>query len=164
MAETTEHPTVSRRGFLRAALAATAVVGFDAHFRSWVKDIVRLIDFARSQGIQVAARGQGHSTLGQAQVEAGVVIDMSALAAIYEINENDALVGAGLRWSDLLRQTIPLGLAPPTLTDYIDLSVGGTLSVGGVGGQTFREGPQVDNVLELTVVTGRGEVVTCSPT
>jgi FAD/FMN-containing dehydrogenase len=32
-----------------------------------------------------------------------------------------------------------------------------------VGGQAFRTGPQVDNVLELGVVTGRGEYVVCSP-
>ena len=73
------------------------------------------------------------------------------------------LVDAGVLWSDLLARTIPLGLAPPTLNDYIELSIGGTLSVGGVGSQTFREGPQVDNVLSLTVVTGRGEIVHCSP-
>ena len=93
-----------------------------------------------------------------------MVIDMSTLATVHEINAGDALVDAGLRWSDLLRQTLPLRLAPPTLNDYIDLSIGGTLSVGGVGAQSFRRGPQVDNVLELTVVTGRGELVTCSPT
>jgi cytokinin dehydrogenase len=129
-----------------------------------IEDVARLIDFARRHGIQVAARGQGHSTLGQAQVEAGVVIDMSSLATIHEVNAGDALVDGGVRWSDLLARTIPLGLAPPTLNDYIDLSIGGTLSVGGVGSQAFREGPQVDNVLELTVVTGRGQVVDCSPT
>ena len=128
-----------------------------------IQDIARLIDFARRHDIQVAARGQGHSTLGQAQVEAGVVIDMSSLATIHEVNAGDALVDAGVLWSELLAQTIPLGLAPPTLNDYLELSIGGTLSVGGVGPQTFREGPQVDNVLALTVVTGRGEIVTCSP-
>ena len=213
-----ERPEVSRRNFLRGALAAVAVVGFDAHLGSWataadlasgrsrpvdgfphfdgqlltdeaalsaaaddfghavhrrpmavlkpgsVEDVVRLIDFTRRHGIQVAARGQGHSTLGQAQVAAGVVIDMSTLAAVHEINAGDALVDAGLLWSDLLRQTLPLGLAPAVLNDYIDLSIGGTLSVGGVGSQSFRRGAQVDNVLELTVVTGRGELVTCSPT
>jgi cytokinin dehydrogenase len=127
-----------------------------------IQDVIRLIRFARQQGIQVAARGQGHSTLGQAQVAAGVVIDMSTLAEVHEINSGDALVDAGLRWSDLLRQTLPHGLAPAVLNDYIDLSIGGTLSVGGVGAQSFREGPQVDNVLELTVVTGRGGLVTCS--
>ncbi|HEV2851187.1 MAG TPA: FAD-binding protein [Thermoanaerobaculia bacterium] len=209
---------MSRRNFLRGALAAVAVAGFDVHFQSWVTaaelatgraktvdgfpsfdgqfltdeaslaaaaddyghlihrrpmavlrpgsvdDVVRLLDFTSRHGIQVAARGQGHSTQGQAQVEAGVVIEMSSLATIHEINAGDALVDAGVRWSDLLRQTIPLGVAPPTLTDYIDLSIGGTLTVGGVGGQAFREGPQVSNVLELQVVTGRGQLVTCSPT
>jgi FAD/FMN-containing dehydrogenase len=128
-----------------------------------IRDIARLIHFARRNDIQVAARGQGHSTLGQAQVEAGVVIDMSSLATVHEVNTGDAVVDAGVRWSELLAQTVPLGLAPPTLTDYIELSIGGTLSVGGVGAQTFREGPQVDNVLALTVVTGRGEIVDCSP-
>jgi cytokinin dehydrogenase len=209
---------LSRRNFLRGALATAAVVGFDVHFRSWVTaaelatgrvttapgfpsfegelvtddaslaaaaddfghyihrrpmavlrpgsvaDVVRLLRFTSRHGIEVAARGQGHSTHGQAQVEAGVVIDMSSLATIHEINAGDALVDAGVRWSDLLRQTIPLGVAPPTLTDYIDLSIGGTLTVGGVGSQSFREGPQVSNVLALQVVTGRGQLVTCSPT
>jgi cytokinin dehydrogenase len=129
-----------------------------------VDDVVRLLDFTCRHGIEVAARGQGHSTNGQAQVEAGVVIEMSSLATIHEVNAGDALVDAGVRWSDLLRQTLPQGAAPPTLTDYIDLSIGGTLTVGGVGGQAFREGPQVSNVLELEVVTGRGQLVTCSPT
>lgn len=129
-----------------------------------IEDVARLIGFARRHDIQVAARGQGHSTLGQAQVEAGVVIDMSSLATIHEVKAGSALVDAGVLWSDLLARTIPLGLAPPTLNDYLELSIGGTLSVGGVGSQTFREGAQVDNVLALTVVTGRGEILNCSPT
>jgi FAD/FMN-containing dehydrogenase len=213
-----ERSEVSRRNFLRGALAAVAVAGFDVHLQSWataadlasgrarpadgfpqfdgqlltdraslkaaaddyghavhrrpmavlkpgsIEDVVRLLDFTHRHGIRVAARGQGHSTQGQAQVRAGVVIDMSTLAAVHEINAGDALVDAGLRWSDLLRRTLPLRLAPPTLNDYLDLSIGGTLSVGGVGAQAFRRGPQVDNVLELTVVTGRGQLTTCSAT
>ena len=47
-----------------------------------VNDVVELVRFARRNGIKVAARGQGHSTQGQAQVEAGVVVDMSTLATI----------------------------------------------------------------------------------
>jgi len=132
-----------------------------------VQDIVRLVKFARRHGIPIGpSRGIGasHSTQGQAQVEAGVVIDMSALAEIHEINAHDVLVDAGIRWIDLLAATVPLGKSPPTLTDYIDLSVGGTLSVGGIGGQVHHHGFQVDNVRELLVVTGRGQLVTCSPT
>lgn len=128
-----------------------------------VNDVVEMVRFARRNRIKVGARGQGHSTQGQAQVEAGVVIDMSTLAAVLEVNPADALVEGGTRWLDLLQQTIPQGLTPPTLVDFLELSVGGTLSLGGIGGQSFRHGPQVDNVLELQVVTGEGELVTCSP-
>lgn len=132
-----------------------------------IDDIEKLVKLARAHGVHVGGMsmiGNTHSTYGQSQVEAGVVIDMAALCEIHEINQHDALVDAGVRWIDLLEATVPLGKSPPTLTDLVDLSVGGTLSVGGIGGQAFRHGLQVDNVLELQVVTGRGKLVTCSPT
>lgn len=129
-----------------------------------VDDVVKLVRFARRNNIKVAARGQGHSTQGQAQVEAGVVVDMATLATVHEINPTNALVDGGTRWLDLLAQTVPQGLTPPTLVDFLELSVGGTLSLGGIGSQAFRHGPNVDNVFELQVVTGDGELVSCSAT
>lgn len=48
-------------------------------------------------------------------------------------------------------------------TDYLRTSVGGTLTVGGVGGCSHRYGLQVDRAEELEVVTGTGQLVTCSP-
>jgi FAD/FMN-containing dehydrogenase len=47
------------------------------------------------------------------------------------------------------------------LTGYINLSIGGTLSVGGVS-STNIQGCQVDRVKELEVVTGEGEIKRCS--
>ena len=129
-----------------------------------VSDVVELVRFARRNNIKVAARGQAHSTQGQSQVDAGVVVDMTTLAAVHEINPTNALVDGGTRWLDLLTQTIPQGLTPPILVDFLELTVGGTVSLGGIGSQAFRFGPNVDNVLELQVVTGEGELVTCSPT
>src|SRR5678815_2698967 len=129
-----------------------------------VDDVVELVRFARRNNIQVAARGQGHSTQGQAQVEAGVVVDMSTLATVHEINQTNALVDGGTRWLDLLAQGIPQGLTPPILVDFLELTIGGTLSLGGIGSQAFRFGAQVDNVIELQVVTGEGELVSCSAT
>jgi cytokinin dehydrogenase len=64
----------------------------------------------------------------------------------------------------VLAATLPRGLTPPVLPDHLDLSVGGTLVVGGVGATTWRLGVLSDHVLELHVVTGRGEKVACSPT
>ena len=88
---------------------------------------------------------------------------MSTLATIHSIEATKTLVDGGVHWLDLLHGTIDRDLAPPTLTDFLEISVGGTLSVGGIGSQTFRFGPQVENVLELHVVTGRGDLVPCSP-
>ncbi|MFP2905598.1 FAD-binding protein [Pyxidicoccus sp. 3LFB2] len=130
-----------------------------------VADIVAMVRFTRRQGLKIAAArglGESHSTFGQSQVPGGIVIDMSALNTIHDIDASSAWVDAGVRWHELLQASLPLGKSPPTLTDYIELSIGGTLSVGGIGGQAFRSGLQVDNVLELDVVTGDGELVRCS--
>ena len=62
----------------------------------------------------------------------------------------------------MLRATLAQGKTPPVLTDYLELSVGGTLIVGGVGGTTSAFGVQSDNVIDIEVVTGEGKKVTCS--
>lgn len=127
-----------------------------------VKDVVKIVRFALTHKLKVAARGQGHSTYGQPQVEAGIVVDMSTLDTIHCINAERAEVDAGVLWSQLLQAALERQLTPPVLTDYIELSVGGTLAVGGIGGTSHRYGVQVDNVMELWVVTGSGNLETCS--
>lgn len=125
-------------------------------------DIVTITKYAKENDIRIAARGEGHSTTGQAQAPDGIVIDMSGLHEV-EVHPDHVVVGAGARWSALLAATLPRGLTPPVLTDYLELSIGGTLSVGGLGGAGHHFGPQTDNVLELDVVTPDGEPHTCSP-
>jgi FAD/FMN-containing dehydrogenase len=128
-----------------------------------VEDVATMVRYCRKHGLKVAGRGQGHATHGQAQVPAGLVIDLGTLDAI-EIHGREAVVQAGALWSELLHASLPHGLTPPVLTDYLELSVGGTLSVGGLGGQIGHYGAQVDTVLELQVVTGEGKITICSPT
>ncbi|MGQ4349471.1 FAD-binding protein [Streptomyces sp. SAS_275] len=131
-----------------------------------VRDIVAMVRFCNQHKLSVAPRGQGHATQGQAQVDGGLVIETSPLADIGPVRRGSkaVTVGAGAKWSDVVKATLAHGLTPPTFTDYLELSVGGTLSVGGVGGQTHQQGAQVDNVRELQVVTGAGDLVRCSPT
>lgn len=133
------------------------------------EDIAQIIRFARRHAMQVAAKGQSgtddmresHSTFGQSLVEAGIAIDMSPLNEI-SIAGQHADVGAGAHWSAVFDAATARGATPPVFTDYVHLSVGGTLSAGGIGGASQRFGVQADNVLELEVVTGRGERVRCS--
>src|SRR3954467_1737909 len=47
-----------------------------------IEDVVKLVRFANQRGLKVAMRGNGHAWFGQAQVDAGVVIDSSTLKSV----------------------------------------------------------------------------------
>ncbi|MCD7448963.1 Cytokinin dehydrogenase 1 [Datura stramonium] len=116
--------------------------------------------------LTVAARGHGHSLEGQAQAYQGLVINMESLQEPAMHFKNGELpyvdVSAGELWINVLHESLKLGLAPKSWTDYLHLTVGGTLSNAGISGQAFKHGPQINNVYQLEVVTGKGEVITCS--
>src|SRR3954454_6976926 len=48
-----------------------------------VADVMRAVDFARSEDLTVAVRGGGHSIPGFSSVDGGIVIDLSALRAVH---------------------------------------------------------------------------------
>lgn len=127
-----------------------------------VTDVAVVLRFAAARGLPVAARGAGHSPYGQGQVEGGILLDMTSLPPRRVVTGELVSVDAGARWREVLETTLPHGLAPPVLTDYLELTVAGTLVVGGIGGATHHHGTQTDGVVELEVVTGAGEVLTCS--
>ncbi|WOL06001.1 cytokinin dehydrogenase 3-like [Canna indica] len=122
--------------------------------------------------VTVAARGAGHSIRGQAQALDGIVIEMDSIPSNIYIHKRGhdeegfsyADVSGGAMWIELLEESLKFGLSPRSWTDYLYLSIGGTLSNGGISGQTFKHGPQISNVLQLDVVTGKGDLITCSPT
>src|SRR5687768_4612969 len=87
---------------------------------------------------------------------------MTAISKIHRIDKDRIVVDAGATWQAVLDATLSHGLMPPVLTNYLGLSLGGTLAVGGIGGTTSTCGMQTDNVLELDVVTGDGRELTCS--
>ncbi|KAI4387792.1 hypothetical protein MLD38_000195 [Melastoma candidum] len=147
-----------------------------------IQDIVILVKFIHDNddpvlaSLTVAVRGNGHSVRGQAMARDGIVVDMSSL----RISKNNqgggwatiipqqgtlrcyADVGGEQLWIDVLKETLKHGLAPVSWTDYLYLTVGGTISNGGISGTAFRFGPQISNVHEMDVITGTGELLTCS--
>ncbi|KAI3736956.1 hypothetical protein L2E82_26946 [Cichorium intybus] len=132
-------------------------------------DVAKIIklSYESAHGFVVSARGHGHSINGQSQAANGVVIQMSGsrgTPVAPEVSEKLMYVDVwgGELWIDVLKSTLQYGLAPKSWTDYLYLSVGGTLSNAGISGQAFNHGPQISNVHEVDVVTGKGEVVTCA--
>ncbi|MGD9484186.1 FAD-binding protein [Streptomyces sp. TRM70308] len=209
---------IGRRGFLGAAGAAAAVVGFDPLGGGWVtraeaahrpgfdrtpaldgelvldrpsreavstdlgnivhhtpravlrprstRDIAAMVRFCRARRIPVSPRGQAHTTYGQG-LSGGLLVENRHLDRVHSLGPHVAEVDAGVRWMDLAKAAYAETprRTPPVLTGYTGLTVGGTLSVGGIGGLVggLDTGLQVDHVRELEVVTGDGVVQRCSP-
>ncbi|MEU3573223.1 FAD-binding protein [Kitasatospora sp. NPDC036755] len=135
-------------------------------------DIATIINYARRNNLKVAMNGQSgtgtdlesHSNYGQAGVAGGISINARALNRIHTITPTNATVDAGVTWAQLTEAALTQNLTPPCLTDYLHLSIGGTISVGGIGSTVHKHGLQADTVESIEIVTGTGRILTASPT
>lgn len=127
-------------------------------------DVVEIVHYARRSKRHIKVQGTRHSTYGQGQLTNAIIVNTNLLASTNVVDpaNQSVTLDAGAQWRSVVERTTPYGLIPPVLTDFLGLSVGGTLAVGGFGSQSFRFGTQADNIEELTVVTGTGELVICS--
>jgi cytokinin dehydrogenase len=127
-----------------------------------LQDVQKAVRFANAQQVKVGMRGTGGAAYGQSQVGSGIVINSSSLARVSWIAPDLVDAEPGALWKDIVELTLTRGMAPPVVPDSLFLSVGGTLNAGGLGDTSYRLGAQVDHVVELDVVTGSGDFVTCS--
>jgi cytokinin dehydrogenase len=125
-------------------------------------DVVAMVRFANQHGLRIAMRGQGHSVYGQAQVEAGIVVDSTTLGRVLRVDGDVVEAEAGATWAAINEVTLSRGLTPRVTPDTMNLTVGGGASVGTWGHTSHRFGALVDNVTALDVVTGDGRLVSCS--
>ena len=156
-------------GNLEVVTAAADDFGHTVHkvpdlvaFPADMSTVASIALYAHSHGIQLVPRGAGHSVYGQAQSDGGIICDLTRLDAVILEDAETISTEAGARWSRVLDAGLAHGLTPPVLTDYLELTVGGTLSAGGIGGASHAYGPVIDHVRELEVVTPAGKVVRCS--
>jgi cytokinin dehydrogenase len=128
------------------------------------EEVAAVVRFCRQRKIAVTPRGQAHTQSGQATSAGGVLLDTSVMATIHEIDAagETATVDCGVVWRDLVTATLAQGLIPRVLTNNLGVQISGTLSMAGLGVASFRYGTQADNAVELQVVTGTGDIVTCS--
>lgn len=131
-----------------------------------VHDVGELLEALRigsELGMPICTRGSGHSQSGQCLADGALVLDMKGLNRVQiDTERGSAWVGGGATWHEVSNATFVEQRLPVGLTMVVDTTVGGTLSVGGMGAESFRTGAQVDQVLELEVATLDGQVVRCS--
>ena len=127
-------------------------------------EVAAAVAEAVASGSKLTLRGVGHSAGGQALPKESVVLDLSQMNGVGPVDRERRTIrcepGALLR--QVVAATLQHGLLPRALTNLLDLTVGGLLSVGGVGPGSHRHGPIARNVASLEVVTGDGSLHRCS--
>ncbi len=128
-------------------------------------DVAKAIKYAAKQGLTISSRAAGHSLSGQSLNQDGILLDMRNLNQIHEFRSDELWfkADAGVTWKQVVDTSILYGVVPPVLTNNFEVTLGGTLSAGGLGLSSFRYGSQADNCLGLEVVTGTGDIVWCTP-
>jgi FAD/FMN-containing dehydrogenase len=125
-------------------------------------DVMRAVEFARSEGLQVAVRGGAHSVAGFSTSDGGVVIDTSPMQGIrVDPAGRRAVAQPGVTWSAFDHETQAFGLAVTGGLVSTTGIAGFTLG-GGVGWLLRKCGLTCDNLLSADVVTADGQLVTAS--
>ncbi|HJT99645.1 MAG TPA: FAD-binding oxidoreductase [Actinomycetes bacterium] len=123
-------------------------------------DVIRAVEFARSEGLQLAVRGGAHSIAGFSTSDGGVVIDLSPMKGIrVDPAGRRAVAQPGVTWSELDHETQAFGLA---VTGGLVSSTGiaGFTLGGGIGWLLRKHGLTCDNLLSADVVTADGQLIT----
>jgi FAD/FMN-containing dehydrogenase len=121
-------------------------------------DVVAAVNHARDHGHLLAVRGGGHNAAGNAMVDDGLVIDLSAMRSVtVDPEARTARAQGGATWGDFDRATAAYGLA----------TTGGAISTTGIAGLTLggglgwlmrSYGMACDNLRSVEIVTADGEV------
>jgi D-lactate dehydrogenase len=128
--------------------------------REQVQAIVRA---CRAHATPVTARGRGTNTTGASvPVAGGIVLGFERMNRILDIRPGDraAVVEPGVLNGELQLALRAHGLSwPPDPTSAPYSTVGGNLACNAGGPRALKYGASRDNVLALTAVDGRGELL-----
>lgn len=91
-------------------------------------------------------------------------IDVSPLRRVLHIDREArrCVAEPGLTFADLVDATLPLGLVPAVVPELEGITIGGAVAGCAVESSSFRVGGFHDTCRELELVSGAGEVITCS--
>ena len=127
-----------------------------------VNELVALVNFASSNGVALYTRGGGSSVTGASIPAGGVVVDMSGMNQILDLDEANrtATIQAGVTLKDAEAKLNATGFTISQFPQSLELAtVGGYVSTMGTGQYSTRYGGVEDSVLRLQVVLPTGEVV-----
>jgi FAD/FMN-containing dehydrogenase len=127
-----------------------------------VADVIRSVNFARSNNLLLSVRGGGHNAGGLGVCDDGLVIDLSLIKYTrVDPVARTVVAGGGCTWGDVDHATHAFGLANPSGI-LSTTGVGGLTLGGGIGHLTRNFGLAIDNLLSVDIVLADGSFVTAN--
>jgi FAD/FMN-containing dehydrogenase len=124
-----------------------------------VADVTRAVQFARSEGLEIAVRAGGHSLPGFSSSDGGIVIDLGPMKGVrVDPRGRRVTAQAGLQWHELDHETQAFGLA--TTGGLVSTTgVSGFTLGGGIGHLVRALGLSCDRLIGADIVTADGRLV-----
>jgi FAD binding domain-containing protein len=128
------------------------------------KQLIELLQFARTNQLKVSIAGARHSMGGHTIYPNGIVIDMLPFNRMsLDEAKNILHVQAGARWSEVILFLNKSGRSVEVMQSNDDFSIGGSISVNCHGWQ-FNRPPIASTVESFRLMLADGKIVKCSRT
>jgi cytokinin dehydrogenase len=131
-----------------------------------IDELISVVQFANQRRLKLTARGRGYSQSGQSIPKNGFSVDLTQMHSVDAVDMQSETVSccSGAKWQNVVATTLQHNMLPKVIPLNLEQTVGGLLSVGGIGTNSRIYGSVAANVAELDVVTGSGEYIRCSNT
>ena len=124
-------------------------------------DVIKTVEFARSQGLPLAVRGGAHSIAGFSTSDGGVVLDLSLMNAV-RVDPRPAALSRRAGLPGPISTTRRRRSAWPSTGGLVSTTgLGGFTLGGGIGWLLRKHGLTCDNLVSADVVTAEGASGPC---
>lgn len=127
------------------------------------EQVQKVVQLARKHKTPIICRGAGTNVVGACRTDhGGIVLNFSKMNKIIELSRENmtATVQPGVVVGDLQKEAEKIGLYyPPDPGNLAVSTIGGSIAQASAGAKTFKYGSTKDYVIDLKIVTAKGEIL-----
>lgn len=158
-------PSIGQGALKDYGALLSGAVKYDAVHPESSEEIINAVRRANTENRNIRVRGNGHSMNGLSLPRDGELTIFTDKLRQYHLEEPGSItVGSGVGMHELRTFLSRRGYSLPVTPDGIGgPTVGGYIAAGGIGAGSRRYGGFWENVQEITMITGTGDLIKAAP-